>query len=145
MERPIRTAVAVAHAGLRAALVRFLSGQPGLQVVGEAATLPAIVELLNEQDVDAVVLDAHLPSATIPGLLSLIRAQAPRVPIILLTPERSADYEKMAARWGVAACVAWAQADLELVGRINALGLRQKPPIENSGMGDAQHPAGKGS
>jgi NarL family two-component system response regulator LiaR len=82
--RPVRVLLVDDHHFFRAGLRRLLEGQ-GLQVVGEAPTGEAGLELVELRRPDVVVLDLHMPGMSGLDVTMRLAATAPSVQILVLT------------------------------------------------------------
>ena len=60
-DRPLRVVIADDQASVREGLVLLLGGLPGIDVVGAAADGEQALELVAEQQPDAILLDLHMP------------------------------------------------------------------------------------
>jgi PAS domain S-box-containing protein len=82
---PIRVLVAEDYAVLREGLVRILSHAPDIQIVGQAASGPAAVELARQLRPDVIIMDFHLPELNGAEATRRILAEVPSVKIIGLS------------------------------------------------------------
>lgn len=80
-----RIVIADDHQIVRDGLRALLEDHPDLDVVGEAATVPEVLELVRHEDVDLLVLDLGMPGGE--GLETFKRVQtaAPGVKIVILS------------------------------------------------------------
>lgn len=80
-----RVLVADDHALFREGLVRLLSDQPDLDVVGQAVDGTEAVALAREKKPDLILLDIDMPQCD--GLVALrfIRRYLPETPVVMLT------------------------------------------------------------
>ncbi|MBN2472650.1 MAG: response regulator transcription factor [Anaerolineae bacterium] len=81
----IRVLLVDDHQMVRQGLIYFLSTQPGIQVVGEAANGEEGLRLVAEVHPDVVLMDLVMPGTNGIDALSKIRAQHPHVDVIVLT------------------------------------------------------------
>jgi DNA-binding NarL/FixJ family response regulator len=91
----IRVVLGEDNALLRQGLVRLLSGQPDIELVGTAADLPGLLELVESQGPDVVVSDIRMPpTGTDEGiqLASRLRAERPEVGVVVLSQHAEAAY-----------------------------------------------------
>lgn len=84
---PVRVAVVEDAAGYRASLVAALDAQPGWKVVAECARAAEALGRIPAADPDVILLDIRLPDKTGTSILPLLKAQAPRALIVMLTVE----------------------------------------------------------
>lgn len=89
------------HEIVRRGLVQLIDAEPGLQVVGESATVRGTLDRIDATRPDVVVLDVHLPDGTGIDLCRSIRSAHPEIRCLILT----ADDDESA---GVAAVLAGA-------------------------------------
>jgi DNA-binding NarL/FixJ family response regulator len=91
----IRVVLGEDNALLRQGLVRLLSGQPDIELVGTAADLPGLLELVESQGPDVVVSDIRMPpTGTDEGiqLASRLRDERPEVGVVVLSQHADAAY-----------------------------------------------------
>jgi DNA-binding NarL/FixJ family response regulator len=83
--RPLRIVIADDQASVREGLVLLLGGLPGIEVAGAAADGQQALDLVAEQQPDAILLDLHMP--VLDGLEATRRltAEHPDVAIVVLT------------------------------------------------------------
>jgi DNA-binding NarL/FixJ family response regulator len=83
--RPLRIVIADDQASVREGLVLLLGGLPDIEVVGAAADGQQALDLVAEQQPDAILLDLHMP--VLDGLQATRRltAEHPDVAIVVLT------------------------------------------------------------
>jgi DNA-binding NarL/FixJ family response regulator len=83
--RPLRIVIADDQASVREGLVLLLGGLPDIDVVGAAADGQQALDLVAEQQPDAILLDLHMP--VLDGLEATRRltAEHPGVAVVVLT------------------------------------------------------------
>jgi len=84
-DQPLRIVIADDQASVREGLVLLLGGLPGIDVVGAAADGEQALELVAEQQPDAILLDLHMPVLDGIGATRRLVAEHPRVAIVVLT------------------------------------------------------------
>jgi len=84
MER-IRLVIADDHPVVRAGLRGMLAGQPGFEIVGEAATGAEAVALTSRLRPDVVLMDLRMPEMDGVTAIEHIRAQHPETHVLVLT------------------------------------------------------------
>ena len=84
-DRPLRVVIADDQASVREGLVLLLGGLPGIDVVGAAADGERALELVAEQQPDAILLDLHMPVLDGIGATRRLGAEHPDVAIVVLT------------------------------------------------------------
>jgi DNA-binding NarL/FixJ family response regulator len=82
---PLRVVVCDDHALIRSALCLLLTPEEGLEVVGEAATGPEVLPLVDRTQPDVVVLDLHMPQLDGFRCLEQLAQRHPRVRIVVLS------------------------------------------------------------
>ncbi len=117
---PIRVAIVDDHPVVREGTAALLDGQPGLRMVGTAASLDEAVPLLAPSLVDVLLLDIRLGPE---NGLSVLRGGAPRPAIVVLTAYDYPQYAAAALRLGASGFVVKTAPIAELVDAISKGGL----------------------
>jgi DNA-binding NarL/FixJ family response regulator len=73
------------HPVVRAGLVGLLSSQPDFEVVGEASNGLEALDLLGKLSIDVVLMDLRMPQMDGVSAIRQIRAQFPKVQVLVLT------------------------------------------------------------
>lgn len=81
----IRLLIADDHAVVRAGLKRLISAAGDIQVIGEAATGPELLEKLHHHPVDVVLLDLSLGGSSGLDVLRQLKQESLRVPVLIVT------------------------------------------------------------
>ncbi|MGD0704363.1 MAG: response regulator transcription factor [Trebonia sp.] len=84
-DQPLRVVIADDQASVREGLVLLLGGLPGIEVAGAAADGEQALELVAEQQPDAILLDLHMPVLDGIGATRRLVAEHPGVAIVVLT------------------------------------------------------------
>ena len=84
-DQPLRVVIADDQASVREGLVLLLGGLPGIDVVGAAADGEQALELVAQQQPDAILLDLHMPVLDGIGATRRLVAEHPGVAIVVLT------------------------------------------------------------
>jgi DNA-binding NarL/FixJ family response regulator len=84
-DQRLRVVIADDQASVREGLVLLLGGLPGIEVVGAAADGEQALELVAEQQPDAILLDLHMPVLGGIGATRRLAAEHPGVAIVVLT------------------------------------------------------------
>lgn len=95
-----RIVIADDHAVVRKGLRLILSDAGGLQVAGEAATADELLTILRTRSVDAVVLDVSLGDRDGIEVLKHIRAEFPRLPVLVISMHSEETFAMRAIRAG---------------------------------------------
>lgn len=96
----IRIAIVDDHAVVRAGLRQFFSDQPDFEVVAEAASGHAAVDLVRQAEVDVILLDIARPGQSGVDALAAIRARAPALPVLILSGFAESHYATTLLRLG---------------------------------------------
>ena len=113
--QPIRVAIVDDHPVVREGTAALLGVQPGLVVVGTAASLEGAAPLLDPTAVDVLLLDIRLGAGS--GL-SLLGGPAPKPAVIVLTAYDYPQYAAAARRLGASGFVVKTAPVAELVAAI---------------------------
>ncbi len=92
---PIRVVVAEDHALLRRGLERMVDAGPGVELVGAASDLPAVLELVDALQPDVVITDIRMPpTGTDEGirLAAMLRERLPSCGVVVLSQHAEAEY-----------------------------------------------------
>ena len=84
-DKPLRVVIADDQASVREGLVLLLGGLPGIDVVGAAADGQQALDLVAEQQPDAILLDLHMPVLDGIGATRRLVVEHPGVAIVVLT------------------------------------------------------------
>jgi DNA-binding NarL/FixJ family response regulator len=88
------------HPVLRKGLVRLIDGKEEFAVCGEASTTSDAMKLLRELKPDLVIVDIGLPGTSGIELTKIIRAEFPKLPVLILSMHEEALYATRALRAG---------------------------------------------
>ena len=81
----IRVAIADDHAVVREGLKRIIDNEARLELVGEAADGHEALKMLQAGNLDVLILDMSMPGRSGIELISLIKRESPRLPILVLS------------------------------------------------------------
>ena len=84
-DRKARVLVVEDHPFVRAGIIALLECQPDLKCCGETDSIAAAPLLQAEQKPDLVLLDLRLSDGEAFELITLLKAQAPNIPILVLS------------------------------------------------------------
>lgn len=96
----IRIAIADDHAIVREGLKRIVSSCEGMQVVGEAADGTEVMQRVRTLDIDVLMLDLSMPGRSGMELIKLVRAEKPRLRILVLSMHQEMQYAVRAIKSG---------------------------------------------
>jgi DNA-binding NarL/FixJ family response regulator len=83
---------------LRSSMASYLSGQSGVEIVGEAANAIDAVEQAGKLQPDLVLMDLDLPEGGGFEAMQEIKRRAPQTRVVILSPHGSEIYRRMAWR-----------------------------------------------
>jgi DNA-binding NarL/FixJ family response regulator len=96
----IRVVIADDHAIVREGLKRIVSEGEGLQVVGEAADGTEVMARVRELDFDVLLLDLSMPGRSGMELIKLVKAEKPRLRVLVLSMHQESQYATRAIKAG---------------------------------------------
>ncbi len=117
----IRVLLADDHAVLRAGLKLLISGQPDMEVVGEAADGPEAVQRAEALAPHIVLLDLAMPGTHGMQTIEHLVRVAPRSRVLVLTMHDDPAYSQAALRAGASGYIVKKAADVELLVGIRAV------------------------
>lgn len=117
----IRIAILDDHTLVRTGLRLLIDSQPDMQVVGEAANVTEVFNLLAIEKPDVITLDIHLPDGNGLELLQKIVADFPDIRCIMLTMHDNSQFFKQAVMEGAAGYVVKTAADRDLLQAIRTV------------------------
>jgi DNA-binding NarL/FixJ family response regulator len=124
----------------------LINRQPELQVVGEAGDGLRVIELADELDPDAAVVDLHMPQLDGVSAVARLRSDHPHLCLIALTGDPSEPLHAAARDAGADAVLPKSDLIERLVDRLAAL-RRQEPAEHQSsralsgGLAELREPA----
>ena len=119
----IRLVIADDHAIVREGLKRIVSDAPGLQVEAEAADGNEVMKIVRERDFDVLVLDLSMPGRSGMELIKLVKAERPKLRILVLSMHEEHQYAVRAIRAGAAGYLTKEGAPQELCRAVRKGGL----------------------
>ena len=114
----IRIVVADDHTIVREGLKQLLSASPDFTVVGEAQNGHEALARVRELDFDVLLLDMSMPGKSGTELIKQVRAEKPRLRILILSMHEEAQYAVRAIRAGAAGYLTKESASAQLVSAI---------------------------
>jgi DNA-binding NarL/FixJ family response regulator len=117
----IRVLVADDHAIVRTGIRHVLEGEPGFEVVGEAATGAEALALAERLRPDVAVLDLSMPGGSGLRVAAELRRLAPETHILILSMHDNTEYVLESLRAGVHGYLLKDTAATELRGAIRAV------------------------
>ncbi|HYF16829.1 MAG TPA: response regulator transcription factor [Ramlibacter sp.] len=96
----IRVVLADDHALVREGIKRIVGEVPDLQVVGEAADGGQVMQRVRELDFDVLVLDLSMPGRSGMELIKQVKAEKPRLRILVLSMHEESQYAVRAIKSG---------------------------------------------
>jgi len=96
----IRIVLADDHAIVREGLKRIVGEVGDLQVVGEAADGGEVMQRVRELDFDVLVLDLSMPGRSGMELIKLVKAEKPKLRILVLSMHQETQYAVRAIKSG---------------------------------------------
>lgn len=91
------------HTIFRAGIRRLMSDEADIRVTGEAADSAGALAAIRSRHFDVVLLDIHLGARNGLETLAALRAEKPRLPVIMLTMYAEAQYARRALHAGASA------------------------------------------
>jgi len=111
---PIRVVLADDHALVRRSLRLLLDGEEGVDIVAEAADLPAVTRYVHGHAPHVLVLDLQMPGGSSLETIRRLRERVPGTEIVVLTMEQSPAFAQRALDTGAIGFVLKDRADTEL-------------------------------
>ena len=96
----IRLVIADDHAIVREGLNRIVGAIDDMQMVGEAADGTEVMQRVRELDFDVLVLDLSMPGRSGMELIKLVKAEKPRLRILVLSMHQELQYAVRAIKSG---------------------------------------------
>ncbi|MBI4493840.1 MAG: response regulator transcription factor [Chloroflexi bacterium] len=117
----LRIVLADDHGVLRAGLRALLAGQPDLQVIGEAETAEAVVQLVRELRPDLALVDVRMPGGGLEATRRM-RQELPDLAILILSQYDDPAYLREALAAGASGYALKRSSGHELLAAIRAVG-----------------------
>src|SRR6516165_8528613 len=98
----IRVCVVDDHAVVREGLKRIIADNPEMSVTAEASDGNDALKVIQRQPCDVVLLDITMPNKNGMDVLKELRAQSPRLPVLVLSMHAEEHYAVRVLRAGAA-------------------------------------------
>src|SRR5918992_1791046 len=125
---PMRIMITDDHALVRDGLRSMLGDEPGLEVVGEAATGREALELCRSLEPDLVLMDVRMPEMDGLEATRAIKGELPSTSVLMVTMHENPDYLMEALSAGAAGYVLKGASGDRLVDAINRT-MRGESPL----------------
>lgn len=110
-----RILVADDHAVVRKGLVQIISDTLDLKVTAEAANGLEVLDLVRQQPIDVVLLDLHMPDQSGLDTLKQLKAEHPKLPVLVLSMYGEEQYGVRVLRAGASGYLTKESAPDQLV------------------------------
>jgi len=120
-ERRTKVMLADDHTLVRGGIRKILEGQPGIEVVAEAADGSAALDLVKHTDADVLVLDLKMPGTDGIDVLRAAKAIRPDLKVVILTMHAGQEYVARAVKGGADAYLLKDSAVQDLVAAVDAV------------------------
>jgi DNA-binding NarL/FixJ family response regulator len=117
----IRIVIADDHAIVREGLKRIVGEAAELEVVDEAADGTAVTRIVRERDFDVLVLDLSMPGRSGMELIKLVKAEKPKLRILVLSMHQELQYAVRAIKSGASGYLTKESAPAQLVQAIQKI------------------------
>jgi len=110
----IRIVLADDHAIVREGLKRLAADVPDFEVAGEPADGTEVMRVVREVDFDVLVLDLSMPGRSGMELIKLVKAEKPRLRILVLSMHQEMQYAVRAIKSGASGYLTKESASAQL-------------------------------
>ena len=117
----IRVFLADDHAIVRAGLRELLTGTGDIEVVGEATNGQQVLAAVRAGEIDVLVLDMSMPGRSGVELIKLVKAEQPKLRVLVLSMHSEQQYAVRAVRAGASGYLTKESAADELVSAIRRI------------------------
>ncbi|MDB5945871.1 MAG: DNA-binding response regulator [Ramlibacter sp.] len=111
----IRIVIADDHAIVREGLKRIVASAEDMEVLAEAADGGEVMQRVREADFDLLVLDLSMPGRSGMELIKLVKAERPRLRILVLSMHQELQYAVRAIKSGASGYLTKESAPAQLV------------------------------
>ncbi len=119
-EAPIRVVLVDDHPMLREGTATLLAARPDIAVVGQTGRGAEALALIGEHRPDVLLLDLHLPDLSGIEVARRVRAEHPRVAIVVLSNYEDAGYVRALLQLGARGYLGKAATGEEIVAAVRA-------------------------
>ncbi len=98
---PFTVVLADDHHMVRRAFAELLAKEPDIEVIGEAANIPELLQAVDCLKPDVLLLDAHMPGGRVINAARLIRKMHPEIEILVVSAYENSEYVVGLIRAGV--------------------------------------------
>jgi DNA-binding NarL/FixJ family response regulator len=116
--KPIRVLLVDDHAIVRKGVRLMLSSEEDISVEGEAGTAQEALRLAREREFDVALLDIAMPDKSGLDLLKLLRAEKPKLAVLMLSTYSEDIYAMRALKLGAAGYLAKDSDDITLIAAV---------------------------
>jgi len=117
----IRLVIADDHAIVREGLKRIVADAPEVQIVAEAADGHEVLRIVREQEFDVLVQDLSMPGRSGMELIRLVKAERPKLRILVLSMHEETQYAVRAIKSGASGYLTKESAPGQLVQAIRKI------------------------
>ena len=117
----IRIAIADDHAIVREGLKRIVSADPDVNIVDEAGDGTEVMRIVREREFDVLVLDLSMPGRSGMELIKLVKAEKPKLRILVLSMHQELQYAVRAIKSGASGYLTKESAPAQLVQAIHKI------------------------
>jgi DNA-binding NarL/FixJ family response regulator len=133
---PLRVLIADDHPLVLIGVRRMLEANEGIEVAGEAQSGPEVLALTQRRGPDVVLLDLRMPGVQGGSLIARLRAEHPRVRVVVLSASEDADSIDQALAAGACAYVLKSTKPVDIASVLRQIGDGQtvfRPPAAAPG------------
>lgn len=112
---PIRVLIADDHAIVRRGVIQIFSEEPDIALVAEADSGTDAIDLARQHEADIFILDLNMPGPGGLAVLSQLKAEHPKLPVLVLTMHDEEQYGVRMLKAGAAGFLAKNSAPDKLV------------------------------
>jgi DNA-binding NarL/FixJ family response regulator len=116
-----RIVIADDHAIVREGLKRIVAEDSQLEVVDEAADGTQVMRIVREREFDVLVLDLSMPGRSGMELIKLVKAERPKLRILVLSMHQELQYAVRAIKSGASGYLTKESAPAQLVQAIHKI------------------------